>query len=184
MKVFLRYFLEIPFPIKEIDRVITELPGEWLDLAARDANLRGLLMLGALPTDEPDLSAGDLCVSISAPEVEGTLLRRALQWLTIRGDAHQPVLQGDLELAELGPSRTQLALSAQYRPSAHVAQSSDRMMAQRVGESTLKAFVDRLADYVQTIAGEPSAVPAGPANWSAAVKTVGFGLSPGWLAAP
>src|SRR5438309_7264561 len=101
MKVFLRYYVELPFPVGEIDRVIAELPGECLDIAARDANLRGLLMLGTSPTNEPDLAAGALCVSISPPDLEGTLLRRALQWLTVPGDSREPVLQGDLELAQL-----------------------------------------------------------------------------------
>ena len=162
MKVFLRYYVELPFPAGKINDVIARLRGEWLDRAAGDANLRGLLLLG-MPTStvEPDLAAADLCVSVSAPQTEGTLLRRAVEWLAVRGDASWPVLLGDLELAELGPSRTQLALSAQYRPFITAQQTPDRAAAQRVGESTLKAFVDRLADYLQLILG---GIPVGPIN--------------------
>lgn len=159
MKVFLRYYVELPFPLTEVDRTITALPGELLDAAARDANLRGLLMLGPSATSEMSLIAADVCVSLSAPEAESNLLRRPLQWFAGRADLVDPVLRGDLELAELGPSRTQLAITAQYRPMADAAQSPDRTVAQRVGESTLKAFLDRLATFVQAmLGGLPGAV--------------------------
>lgn len=154
MKVFLRYYAELPFPLREVERTIAGLPGECLDAAARDANLRGLLMLDTPATlSEPNLTVADVCVSLLAPQTEGAVIRRTLQWLAVRGDAIVCVLRGDLELAELGPARTQLAISAQYRPGA-VVQATQRMAAQRVGESTLKAFLDRLANYVQLILGE------------------------------
>lgn len=159
MKVFLRYYVELPFPLTEVDRTITALPGGLLDAAARDANLRAFLMLG-LPaaTSETNLAAAELFVSLSAPEAEGTGLRRALEWLAVGGDSVDAVLCGDLELAELSPWRTQLAISAQYRPLPAAIQPADRMAAQRVGESTLKAFLDRLATYVQgALAGLPAA---------------------------
>lgn len=159
MKVFLRYYVELPFPLPEIDRTIAALPGELLDAAARDANVRGLLMLGpCATTSEMNLTAADVCVSLSLPQAEGNPLRRALQWFAVRGDSVNPVLRGDLELAELGPSRTQLAITAQYQPMGEAAQSADRTVAQRVGESTLKAFLDRVAAHVQImLGGRPAA---------------------------
>ncbi len=184
MKVFLRYYVELPFPAERINDVIGKLPGEWLDVAASEANLRGLLMLGTPAGDsEPDFTAADLCVSISAAEVEGRLMRRALEWLALRGDTPQPILQGDLELAELGPCRTQLALSAQYRPFSGAPESPDRMEARRVGESTLKAFVDQLAAYIQTILGWIPASPINPpAHWPAPKPENRLPLGRGWLA--
>jgi hypothetical protein len=150
MKVFLRYYVELPFPRTEIDRIITALPGTLLDTAARDANLRALMMLGpAASRDDANLTPVDLCVSLTVPRLDGQLLRRELQWFVVFGDAVRPVLCGDFELAELGPSRTQLAITAQYRPPVTPDRSLDRMAAQRVGESTLKAFLDGLASCVQ-----------------------------------
>ena len=134
MKAFLRYYIELPFPAKEIDAVIVGLPGEWLDMAAQEANIRGLLMLGKAPAGDPaEAAAGELCVTVAPPEVEGTVLRRAMEWLAVQGDSVASVLRGDLELAELGPSRTQLALSAQYRPFVRTVDQADRPTAQRVG---------------------------------------------------
>lgn len=185
MKVFLRYYVELPFPAGKINDLIARLPGEWLDRAAGDANLRGLFMLGtASSSSEPDLTAADLCVSLSAPQTEGTLMRRNVEWLAIHGDASEPILRGDLELAELGPCRTQLALSAQYRPFTTAQQTPDHAAAQRIAESTLKAFVDRLADYIQLILG---GIPAGSINpaeqWPTAEQKRRSRLGRGWLAA-
>lgn len=154
MTVFLRYYVDMPFPLTEVDRTIAVLPGEFLDAAAREANLRGLLMLGPpAATSDISLTAADVCVSLSAPQADSNLVRRPLQWLAGRDDLIHPVLQGDLELAELGPTRTQLAINAQYQPRGDAAQFSNRRVAQRVGESTLKAFLDQLAAYVQALLG-------------------------------
>lgn len=185
MKIFLRYYVELPFPAKKINDVIGRLPGEWLDRAAADAHLRGLLMLATpSPTSEPNLPTGELCVSLSAPQTEGTVVRRAVEWLAVAGAAAEPLLRGDLELAELGPCRTQLALSAQYRPFAGAQQTPDRAAAQRVGESTLKAFLDRLADYVQLILGGIPSTAISPAEqWPASEPKRHVRLGRGWLAA-
>ena len=158
MKVFLRYYVELPFPAEKLNDVIGRMPGEWLDRAAADANLRGLLMLGVpAGTGEEDLAAGELCVFLSVPEIDAGVVRRAVEWIAVRGQAAEPVLRGDLELAELGPGRTQLALSAQYQPFKTAQQTADRAAAQRIAESTLKAFVDRLAEYIgMVLDGRPA----------------------------
>ena len=164
MKVFLRYYVELPFPAQAIDELIGRLPNEWLDRAAGDANLRGLLMLGAPTARELDLPPANVVVSLSAGQHEGSLVRRAVEWWSIRGDESEAILRGDLELAQLGPCRTQLALSAQYRPFVAAHQDADRAAAQRVAESTLKAFVDRLAYDLQVILGGARGAPTGPAD--------------------
>lgn len=165
MKAFLRYYIELPYPAKELDAVIAGLPGEWLDLAAREANIRGLLMLGSARTTPEQEADGEVCVTIGAPQLQGAVLRRTIAWGAVRGNASSPVLRGDLELAELGPGRTQLALSAQYRPSVRAADGADRLTMQRVGESTLKAFLDQLATYIHAILGRAPAAIAATEPW-------------------
>ena len=184
MKAFLRYYIELPFPAKEIDAVIAGLPGEWLDVAAQEANIRGLLMLGTAPrADQAEATAGELCVTVAPRELEGTVLRRAMKWLAVQSDSVASVLRGDLELAELGPTRTQLTLSAQYRPFVPAVDQADGSTAQRVGESTLKAFVDQLATYIQAVLGRaPAAVT--PVEPLAAIRVKPYELGRGWVAAP
>lgn len=172
MKAFLRYYVELPFAMPQIDDVIGHIPGHWLDVAACEANVRRLLIIDSVKRPHPQSDASHLCVLLSAAEYRPGLVRRTLQWLEVLGDAWEPVVRGDLELAELGPARTQLALSGQYRPFLNATESADRMAIQRVGESTLKSFVDRLAFYLETILGAVPSEPSGsPAGWPAPAES-------------
>ncbi len=66
-----------------------------------------------------------------------------------------PSLDADLEVALLGPGRTQLAMSARYVPPfGRVGRVIDRAVLSRVAEATLKDFLDRVA---QTILGSRGA---------------------------
>jgi hypothetical protein len=58
-----------------------------------------------------------------------------------------PQLEGDIEVAALGPNRSQLSVDARYRPPlALVGRAIDRAMLHRVAEATIKDFVDRVAE--------------------------------------
>jgi hypothetical protein len=62
-----------------------------------------------------------------------------------------PKLEADLELAPLGPSRTQLAISARYRPPlGAVGRVVDRAALHVVAEATIKDFLDRVAERLTT----------------------------------
>jgi hypothetical protein len=62
-----------------------------------------------------------------------------------------PKLEADLELAPLGPSRTQLAISARYRPPlGTVGRAIDRAALHLVAEATIKDFLDRVAERLTT----------------------------------
>jgi len=61
-------------------------------------------------------------------------------------------LDADLEVGSLGHRRTQLAVAGRYCiPSSGINRRIDRGVGQRVGEMTIKEFVDRLADLLQTL---------------------------------
>lgn len=181
MKAFLRYYVEIPLSAAKADEILGQLPAGWLDQAAREANLRALLLLGSPGLEtESALAAMHLAVLLSPVESEGNLRRRTLEWFEVIGETCEPVLRGDLELAELGPARTQLALSAQYRPMLRFQEGGDRAVAVRIGESTLKAFVDRIADYVNAIYGGVPSEPEPRSRWRApdnAARTIRSRLS-------
>jgi hypothetical protein len=60
-----------------------------------------------------------------------------------------PALDADLEVAPLGPGRTQLAISARYAPPfGRLGKVIDRAVLSRVAEATLKDFLDRVADAI------------------------------------
>ena len=66
-----------------------------------------------------------------------------LEWRPVLARNLLPKLEGDLEVASLGPNRTQVSLSARYRPPLGVVgQAVDRALLHRVAEATVKDFVD------------------------------------------
>ncbi len=57
-----------------------------------------------------------------------------------------PRLDAELELASLGRTRTQLAISGRYDPPlGTVGRAIDRFALHRVAEATIKDFLDRVA---------------------------------------
>ena len=60
-----------------------------------------------------------------------------------------PKMDADLMLATLGPDASQLSLRGSYTPPmGAVGQALDRMLMHRVAESSVKGFVDRIADSI------------------------------------
>jgi hypothetical protein len=67
-----------------------------------------------------------------------------------------PSLDADLEVAPLGPTRTQLAISARYVPPFRaVGRALDRALLSRVAEATVKDFLDHVAARLTSSRVEP-----------------------------
>jgi hypothetical protein len=72
-----------------------------------------------------------------------------LTWEPIGLEGLLPRLDANLELGSLGEDRTQLAISARYRPPLGVVgRAVDRVLLHRVAEATLKDFLDRLGQAI------------------------------------
>jgi hypothetical protein len=84
-----------------------------------------------------------------------------LTWEPIGLEGLLPRLDADIELGALGADRTQLAISARYRPPLGVlGRAVDRVLLHRVAEATLKDFLDRVG---QAIIGQALAADRGHA---------------------
>jgi hypothetical protein len=84
-----------------------------------------------------------------------------MAWALIGPRTASPLLEADLEVGSLGHGRSQLAVAGRYYvPGSGTNRRIDRGTAQRVGEATIKEFVDGLADlvYTMTRAGSLAAV--------------------------
>jgi hypothetical protein len=82
-----------------------------------------------------------------------------MTWEPLGLDGLFPRLDADLEVGPLGQDRTQLAISARYRPPLGVlGQAIDRVLLHRVAEATVKDFLDRVG---QAIAGQVAVARAG-----------------------
>jgi hypothetical protein len=96
---------------------------------------------------------------LPAAQVEPALLTYPAEWLSSMAGAAQEHGDGLLTAVGVGPlgeDRTQLAISARYRPPLGVVgRAVDRVLLHRVAEATLKDFLDRLGRAItdQAITG-------------------------------
>lgn len=149
--VFVRYFVEIPAAFQEVEEALLRSPDRWIPRIAHDANERGGGLLAEVGFRLPARRVmKEVEIELGEPLrlVSKTLL--PLSWRATRLQGLFPVLEGDLEVAALGSSRTQLALSARYQPPlGTVGRAADRALLHRVAEATVKDFVDRVARAIE-----------------------------------
>jgi uncharacterized membrane protein len=73
-----------------------------------------------------------------------------MSWRATGPGALFPSLEADLEVAPLSRNRTQLSISARYRPPfGAVGRVIDSTMLHRVAEATIKDFLDRTREAIQ-----------------------------------
>ncbi len=145
--MLIRYFVEVSFPFEQVEEALLRSPADWLPGLVRTADKKGGLLLAEVGFGTP---GGRLEKRVSV-ELGDPLRLQSKTLLPISWRAHGlqrlfPVLEGDLEVAALGRSRTQLAMSARYQPPLGVVgEAADRALLHRVAEATVKDFLDRVA---------------------------------------
>jgi hypothetical protein len=148
--MFARYFVELPVGADRVEDVLTDATSDdWLPGIARDANHRGDVLLAEVGFGDDVRLARTVAIEL------GELVRMPsktvvpLRWQATGAAGLFPALDADLEIAPLGPHRTQLAMSARYVPPlGALGRAIDRGMLFRVAEATLKDFLDRVGEAV------------------------------------
>jgi hypothetical protein len=160
--MFLRYFVELPIPAEDAEAAVLRDPQSWIPGLAGSAGARGEALMAEVGFGPPGHRL-DKLVRVELGEAQRfagkTVLR--LRWCPEGMDRLLPALDADLEIAGLGAARTQLAVSASYRPPlGMVGRAMDRALLHRVAEATVKDFLDRVAgkiiDLRPVSAGETS----------------------------
>jgi hypothetical protein len=115
------------------------------DLSPRDADAAGERLLSEVGF----ASSGDrrvdkeVEIAIGAPSGAGSQTRLPMSWKATGPTRLFPSLEADLEVASLGPRRTQISISGRYRPPlGPLGRMLDRAMLHRVAEATVKDFLD------------------------------------------
>lgn len=145
--MFIRYFVEIPRALADVEAEILASPTELFSDPARHAESNGGRLLHEVGFGPPLARIGAV-VELRA----GTPIRfpsktvLPISWRPAFLSALVPTLDADVELGELGPARTQLSISARYSPPlGAVGRALDRAVLHRVAEATVKDFLDRVA---------------------------------------
>ena len=145
--MFIRYFVEIPRRADEVERHLLPVPSRWAAGAAAGAESTGERLLaevgfgssGLRMTKRVEMDFGE---AVTFPSK--TVL--PMTWKAARLGRLFPRLDADIEVAPLGPARTQLSISARYAPPlGSVGRVLDRGLMHRIAEATVKDFLDRAA---------------------------------------
>jgi hypothetical protein len=151
--MFIRYYLDLPIRFEDVEAALLAQPEAWVPGLARDAEDRGERLLAEVGFAYDREHRLDKRVEIDFGEPyripSKTLL--PMSWRPAGAEHLFPALEADLEVAPLGPSRTQLSISARYRPPmGAVGRALDRALLHRVAEATMKDFLDRVGEALQT----------------------------------
>jgi hypothetical protein len=144
--MFVRYYIELSLPVARVEQALVGSAAGWLSAVAGEAQARGDGLLG-------DVGVGPLGtrlrrsvrVQLGGPVRFPSMTSLPLAWEPVGLEGVLPRLDATLELGSLGGDRTQLAISARYRPPLGVVgRAVDRVLLHRVAEATVKDFLDRV----------------------------------------
>ena len=148
--MFIRYYMELPLPARQVEHAVLGSPGDWLSTVAGEAQRRGdrlLTQVGVGPLG-PRLGRR-VSIQIGQPVRFPSMTSLPLTWEPVELEGLLPRLDANLELGSLGEDRTQLAISARYRPPLGVlGRTVDRVLLHRVAEATVKDFLDRVGEAI------------------------------------
>ncbi len=148
--VFIRDFVDVALPEELVSERLSE--GQaWL---ARLANAAGddtesqLVRLG--PSSLGHLVARDVRVRLGRAACGEAGVVVPLRWEDARWPGLFPLLDGNLEVAPLGPEHSRVVLYASYRPPFDaMGRVLDQTIFHRVAESTIRSFLQKVAGALQ-----------------------------------
>jgi len=151
--MFVRYFLEIPLAFERVERALLEAPEAWLPGVARRAAARRARLLAGVGFGGAFRIDKQVEISRGEPLRRGSKTILPMSWRVTGPESLFPRLEADIELAPLGPGRTQLAISTRYTPPlGALGRAIDRALLHRVADATIKDFLDRTGESLVTLA--------------------------------
>jgi hypothetical protein len=148
MTMFIRYYLDLEIPFEDVEPALTSAPDEWVPGLFRDAGDRADRLLTEVGFDVADGRLDkQVEIGFDAPFRLPNKTLLPMWWRATSAEQLFPSLDADIEVAALGPNRTQLSMSAGYHPPmGAVGTVLDRTLLHRVAEATVKDFLDRVGE--------------------------------------
>jgi hypothetical protein len=160
--MFVRYYMELPLPARQVEHAMLDSPADWLSTVAGEAQRRGdrlLTEVGVGPLG-PRLGRR-VTIQVGQPVRFPSMTSLPLTWEPVALEGLLPRLDANIEAGSLGEDGTQLAISARYRPPLGViGRAVDRVLLHRVAEATLKDFLDRIGAAITSQAKATNAASA------------------------
>ncbi len=145
--MFLRSYVELNLPIAAVKEALLRNPERWIPGLVLSAEERGDRLLGEVGFPVMGHQVGkQVEIELGQPVETPARTWLPITWHATGPRGVFPSLEGELEVAALGPNLTQLGLSARYKPPfGLVGESLDRVLLHRVAEATVRDFVERVA---------------------------------------
>jgi hypothetical protein len=144
--MFIRDYVIVDRSLADVEMEFFTGARRWLPSMAVRANGRGTKLLSELGFDiGPRRIAKRIEVRLGElRRIEGVTLVR-VHWHAAEQVGLFPSLDGHMELAALGPTRTQVGISASYEPPMGlIGKIADRALLHRVAEATVRDFMERI----------------------------------------
>jgi hypothetical protein len=147
--VFIYYFAQLRQPFEKVEdrvcRLLRDLTG-WADAAYRDGEeLRARVGVGG----KRGFIAKTVTLDVGRPVRTPHQTTIPLSWKATGAPGLFPQMNADLTVARIGPDMVQLGFSGSYEaPGGPVGQAIDEALLHRIAESSVKGFVDRIAEAV------------------------------------
>jgi len=160
--MFARYYVELPMPADLLrDRLLAS-PSAWLPDLAAEAHAHGEGLLADVGFGARVRVSRRVIVEVGVPLRRHSTTLLPIRWRPAAASGLIPELEGDLEVASLTPSSSQLSINARYAPPiGRVGAVIDRALLHRVAEATLKDFLDRVADGLLTLGSAAAPLDVG-----------------------
>jgi hypothetical protein len=148
---FISDFVDVAGPFEAL-RARFSGDGQWLAPLATVATQDGdIFQMRIGPTWAAGVVTREVNVTLWPLRQRGYGLARSLTWTPSDWQFLFPLLEGDLELAPIGPGQGRISLDATYTPAlgrfgAHV----DRALLHHVAASTVRSFLTQIARRLQT----------------------------------
>jgi hypothetical protein len=151
--VFIYYFAQLGRPFDKVEdrvcRLLRDLTG-WADAAYRDGEeIRARVGIGG----KRGVIAKTVTLDVGRPVRTPHQTTIPLSWRATGAPGLFPQMNADLTVARLGPDMTQIGFSGSYEPpGGPVGQAIDGALLHRIAESSVKGFVDRIAEAAGNVA--------------------------------
>jgi hypothetical protein len=143
--MFVHYETKVHLPLPDVQRGFDSLQSQLRTLA--DVAYREGEELRARVGPGAGAVAKEVRLEIGAPEIHRSGLVYPVSWSAVGAEMLFPRLNADLIVSHIGPAQTRIIMDGTYQPPlGPLGRVVDRVLLRRVAESTVKTWVDRLAE--------------------------------------
>jgi hypothetical protein len=145
--MLLRYFVVVARPIEEVETDLATGAQKWMPALAWKSNGQGQRLLSELGFEVGKRRmARTIEVELGALRPMSGITLLPIRWKAASHAGLFPALDGQVEIAPIGKSITQVGIRASYEPPFGVlGKVADRALMHRIAEITVKDFLDRIA---------------------------------------